>query len=255
MEKVCIDHVSGVGIIFRESDPSQIFIEIKDEGLPIKAFRRGLCPIGGNWIGESAKKDQNTLDTFRREFNEEITYKNMIASTLELRLLGHTPEGNFYQTPRINYAPKDEEIETLNNLKKIITGVREPFGDYIINMPKFVFDRADPENKQEGFNALVSYWLVALLKKHWKQLVDLQNALANLSNESITIITSLKEIVGAEIKSAYGHDQPLQEFFLKQGFQLAHKLPLINGITCQKVGMPLTSYSDYLDMYDIKRKP
>jgi hypothetical protein len=255
MDRICVDHVSGVGIIFRESDPSQIFIEIKDDGLPIKAFRRGLCPIGGNWIGEPGKKDQNTLDTFRREFNEEITCKRMIASTLELHLLGHAPEGNFYQTPRTDYTPSDKEIETLDNLKKFITNAREPFGDYIIDMPKAVFDRADPDNKQEGFNVLVSYWLVALSEKQWGQLVDLQNKLANLSNESITIITSLKEIVDAGIKSSYGHDRPLQEFFSNQGFQLAYKLPLTNGIICRKVGMPLASYSDYLDIYDVKRKP
>lgn len=255
MEKVFIDHIAGVGIIFRALDPSHVFIEIKDDGLPIKAFRRGLCPIGGNWIGEAAKKDRNTLETFRREINEEITLEGAIASTLELRLLGDTPEGNFYQTPRANYAPSDEETEKLNDLKRFITGVREPFGDYIIDMPKEVFDRADPENKREGFNVLVSYWLIALSEIQWGQLVSLQDSFANLSNESVTIITSLEEIVDVGIKSAYGHDRPLQEFFLAQGFQLAKKLPLVDGIACRKVGMPLASYPDYLGTYDVKRKP
>lgn len=255
MEKAFIDHIAGVGIVFRASDPSQVFIEIKDDGLPIKAFRRGLCPIGGNWIGELAKKDRNALETFRREFNEEIALKSIAASTLELRLLGDIPEGNFYQTPRANYTPSDEETEALNSLKRFITGVREPFGDYIIDMPKEVFDKADPENKREGFNVLVSYWLIALSEIQWGQLVSLQDSFANLSNESVTVITSLEEIVDAGIKFAYGHDRPLQEFFLTQGFQSARRLSLIDGIAYQKVGMPLASYSDYLDIYDVKRKP
>lgn len=255
MEKAIVNNIAGVGIIYRASDPSQIFIEIKDDGLPIKAFRRGLCPIGGNWIGEVAKKDKGTWDTFRREFNEEINFESAVASTLELRLLGFMPEDNFYQTPRNDYTPSSEEIEILNNLKKFITGVREPFGDYVIDMPKEVFDRVDPENKREGFSALASYWLIALPENYWEQLLVLQSAFANLSNESLSVITSLKEIVDAGVKFAYGHDRPLQEFFLTQGFQLARKLSLIAGITYRKVGMPLASYADYLELYNVRRKP
>jgi len=255
LKKESVNNIAGVGIIFRASDPSQVFIEIKDDGLPIKAFRRGLCPIGGNWIGEAGKKDRNTWDTFRREFSEEITPKSVIASTFELRLLGLIPEDNFYQTPRNEYTPSSEEIESLDNLKKLITGVREPFGDYIIDMPKEVFDKADPDNKREGFSALVTYWLIALPENYWEQLVILQNAFANLSNESVSVVTSLKEIVDAGVKFAYGHDRPFQEFFLSQGFQLAKKLSLIESITYRKVGMPLASYSDYLELYDVRRKP
>jgi len=255
LEKTFVNNIGSVGIIYRSSDPSQLFIEIKDDGLPIKAFRRGLCPIGGNWIGEASKKDQNTLETFRRELNEEITPQSTVAFTLESSLLGLMPDGHFYRTPRANNTPSEEEIETLNNLKKFIMGMREPFGDYIIDMPKEVFDRADPENKREGSSALVSYWLIALPENYWKQLIDLQNAFVNLSNESISTITSLEEIVDAEVKFAYGHDRPFQEFFLAQGFQLARRLSLIDGITYRKVGMPLASYSDYLELYDVKRKP
>lgn len=255
MKKTSVNNIAGVGIIFRASDPSQIFIEIKDDGLPLKAFRRGLCPIGGNWIGEAGKKDENTWSTFRREFDEEITLHCAVAFTLELRLLGFTPEDNFYRTPRTDYTPSNEEIKAFNNLKNFVVNVKEPFGDYVIDMPKEVFDRADPDNKREGFSVLVSYWLIALPENYWKQLVDLQNAFVNLSNESITTITSLKEIVDVKVKFAYGHGRPIQEFFLAQGFQLARKLSLIDGINYRKVGMPLASYSDYLELYDVKRKP
>ncbi|MFC1789734.1 hypothetical protein ACFLYY_02020 [Patescibacteria group bacterium] len=258
MEKTSVNSISGVGIIFLATNPSQIFIETKDDRLPIKIFRRGLCPIGGNWIGEAGKKDQNAWDTFCREVNEELNFESIVVSTRELRLLGLIPKDSFYRTPRLSYdyKPNAKETETFNNLKKFITSVRKPFGDYIITISKEVLDRADPENKHKGFSGLVSYWLVALPEDYWKQLVNLQNVFGNLSNESISTITSLKEIVDAkDVRFAYGHDRPFQDFFLSRGFQLAKKIPLIEGIIHRKVGMPLSSYSKYLDMYDVRRRP
>ena len=254
MKKV-IDHIASVGIIIRAKRPNEIFIEVKNDGYPIKVFRRCLCPIGGNWIGESAKQDGNTLRTFQREVMEELSLEKQIAFTLELDLLGIKPEGSFYQTPNAGKKPTREEIATLNELKQVITETCTPFGDYYISIPKEVVDRDDPENKHDGFDVVVSYWVVALNEEHWDQLATLQRTFKNLSNESITIITSLEEIVKTGTKSAFGHDRPLQQFFLSSGFPLAEKFPMINGISCQDAGQPLNSYREYLENYDVLRKP
>ncbi len=255
LERIPVNNIAGVGIIFRRENPGQVFIEVKDDGLPIKAFRRGLCPIGGNWIGEIAKGDKDSWDTFGREFNEEISAERARVSTLELRLLGFLPEGDFYQTPRPDYAPSPEEVKDLAEIKAFITSIRRPFGDFLINMPREVFDRADSGNKHEGFKALVSYWLVSLPERYWQQLVALQDAFHNLSNESITLITSLEEIVESKAKFAYGHEGPFREFFIGQGLKLARKIPLTEGIAYHEVGRPLASYADYSRKYDVKRNP
>lgn len=255
MKRISVDHVAGVGIIFRRENPRDVFIEVKDDGLPIKAFRRGLCPLGGNWIGEAAKRDRNSRETFVRELLEEITAERARASTLELRLLGYLPESDFYQTPRTDYRPSPEEIKALDEIKAFIASFRRPFADFLIDMPKEVFDRADPDNKYEGFRSLASYWLVSLPEQYWQELAGLQEVLCNLSNESITTVTSLDEIVENKAKFAFGHEGPFKEFFLSQGLKLARNISLTDGITYHEVGMPLASYVDYLEKYDVRRNP
>ena len=48
----------------------------------MKAFRRCLCPIGGNWIGETAKGDLNPHSTFKREIIEELALEKNIQPLL-----------------------------------------------------------------------------------------------------------------------------------------------------------------------------
>ena len=241
-----VSNIAGVMIIFRAKNPAEIFIEVKDDGYPLKRFRRCLCPIGGNWIGERAKGDRNPLDTARREINEELTLERMIASTLELKLLGIETEGNFYQTPKKNYIPNSEEIKTLAELKQIITENCTPFGDFLYHFRI---------SQKESLMPLVSYWLVALREDEWDRLVNLQKKFGNLSNESITIITSLKEIIETGTRVAFGHDRALQKFFLSFGLSDAHQMPLMGGITSKEMGKTLVSYEEYMAQYDIKRKP
>lgn len=254
MKKERVSNLASVGIIFRTANPSEIFIEIKDDGYPLKVFRRCLCPIGGNWIGEAGKRDRKPLDTFRREFDEEISLQRAIASTLELKLLGFEPEGNFYQTPKKDYIPTSDETKIFAELKQVIAESCTPFGDFKCQIPKEVILREEPESKREGFTAIVSYWLVAVSEDRWKQLTNLQRAFGNLSNESITIITSLREIIETGTKTAFGHDRALQKFFLSFGLKDAYRLPFIEGIQAKEVGKTLASYEEYMSKYDIQRK-
>ena len=88
--------------------------------------------------------------------------------------------------------------------------------------PKQYRIRSDPENKRDGYSSVVSYWGVAL-NEAWKKVNNLQKKFGNLSNESITVITSLSEIVNPGSKFAFGHDKPIQEFFLSYGLDLTKK--------------------------------
>jgi hypothetical protein len=253
--KKLVNNISSVGIIYRETDPSQIFLEIKDDGLPLKAFRRHLCPIGGNWIGEAARQDMDTWQTFCRELMEELTLENADVSTLELSLLGFKPRGEFYRTSNNGLIPSDAQKLKFDFFKKFAVSLGESFGDYVINIPKTVLDQADPGNTREGFSTLTSYWLVPVLEDWWEILIDLQNKFGNLSNESITVITSLEEIVKNGTKFAFGHDLAFQDFFLGRGFTLARQLPLVKSITHKRVGRAWDSYEEYLEAYDVARMP
>ncbi len=255
MKKERVSNLASVGIIFRASDPSEIFLEVKDDGYPLKVFRRCLCPIGGNWIGEAGKRDRNPLDTFRREFLEEISLEKAIASTLELKLLGIESESNFYQTPRKDRIPTSEERRILAELKQVVVENCIPFGDFKNQIPTEVILRAEPESKREGYTGVVSYWFIPLSEEWWNRLVVLQRSFGNLSNESITVITSLREIIETGTKTAFGHDHALQEFFLSFGLTNAHRFPLIEGIITEDRGKILASYDEYLARYDIQKKP
>lgn len=256
MKKQHVNHIASVGIIVRKTNPSQIFIEIKDDGYPIKAFRRNLCLIGGNWIGEASRHDLGPRDTFHRELKEELSLEKCAASTLELKLLGFIPKDSFYNVPTIEKIATAEESQILEDLKRAMIENCTPFGDYINTIPKTVLDEADPQNKRDGFIVLISCWTVALNEEHWQQLSRLQRKFKNLSNESITIIISLHEIVKARVKIAFGYDRILQQFFLSHGLESAKRIQLINNISSVKVGEPMASYNnDYLVKYEAAKKP
>jgi hypothetical protein len=249
-----VTSIASVGIIFRASNPAQIFLEVKDDGHPIMLVRRQLCFIGGNWIGEGAKGDGNTLGTFKRELKEEICFERPMRDSVELNLLGQGGVEKFVPTPITTEATPADKIN-LKRLKGIIGGSAVPFGDFVNTVEKAAFDAADPGNKLEGISALVSYWTVALSEDDWKGLLGLQMKFGNLSAESLTIITSLEEIIGTGTKTAFGHDRVLREFFLCRGLNMAKNLPLVPNIRSEKVGVPLPAYEDYLARYEVVKKP
>lgn len=250
-----VDHAAAVGIIYRRKNPEEIFIEVKDDGHPLKLVRRCLCIIGGNWIGEAGANDISPRDTFKRELWEEIVIDKAVASTMELDLLGFQPEESFYQVPISKVTPKDKDRRDLNHLKEIITENCQPFADYLGNIPKEVMDEADPQNKREGFKTILSCWMTPLDEKDWQILVRLHNKFNNLSQEALTTIISLSEIIANGVKPAFEHGQVLKDFFLWQGFKKAEHFPLIKGITTIKIGSPRNSWLDYLKDYEIVRKP
>lgn len=255
MAKIRVNGVAAVGIIYRASNPSQIFLEVKDDGHPIVHARRKLCFIGGNWIGEHAKKDQNTLDTFRREFNEEITFERPLRNSLEYALLGVASEENFAPTPDPSMVPDADDSFALASVKETILRKTLLFADYINTIPKAVLDAADPGNTRDGFSGLVTYFQVGLHESAWKQLAALQQKFNNLSNESVTIMTSLGEILERGMQFAFAHDRVMRDFFFSHGISEAKNMPVVKGTESLRLGVPILAYEEYVERYDIARRP
>ena len=157
-KKIHVLNIAGVGIIYRASNPRELFIEVKDDGHPIKLVRRQLCFIGGNWIGETAKGDRKPLDTFRRELGEELSFDRPIRNSVELALLGLANIKEFAPTPNPSAEATEQDIADLNDLKRVMTNSAIPFGDFLNTIPKAALDSADSENKRDGFTTLASYW-------------------------------------------------------------------------------------------------
>lgn len=245
-----INNIASVGIIYRASNPEEVLLEIKDEGYPVPQFRNTLCPIGGNWIGEAAKKDKNTRETFEREVEEEFSLHDQKANTEELVLLGLVEKAHEY-TPKRHTAAESGDEKILEDIKQLIKTSATPFGDFLNSAEQSVY----AVEGEQAFAALVSYWLVALPDESWKKLRQLQAVYGNLSNESITLMTSLPVIIDKDIRFAFGHDNVLKKFFLDHGVAGAETMPVVHGFTSIAVGMPLASYEEYFAQYEVMRKP
>ena len=244
---------SGV-IVFRRENPSEIFIEVKDDGHPVKLVRRQLCVIGGNWVGEAAKHDRNPLATCRREFMEEICFERPIRDGVELEILYGTKE--FAPPPPINdIKPNGEDNAELEELKAVISASFCPFGDYNLRVKKAALDKADPDNKRPDMSGIFVYFTVSLAEIHWQMLKRLQDKFNNLSCESITLMTSLSEIIKTDTKTAFGHDRVIQRFFQAMGFSEASYFPLQENHEARFIGTALPSYEDYLTKFSVAKKP
>lgn len=255
--KTEITNISSVGIIYRAAKPSDIFLEMKDDGHPIKLVRNQLCLIGGNWIGEAAVKDANTYSTFARELLEELSFDRPVRNSVELAQMGLADAQTFAPTPINGVEVTKDDRLALQRLKGAILLAPMTFGDYLNTVPKAALDAADPANTLDGFTTLVSYWLVRLVEKDWRLLCDLQNKFGNLSNESLTVVTSLDEIIRTDTKMAFGHDRVLQEFFHEFGYYTkAERLPLVPLLESVKErSSPFYTYNEYLEHYDVAKKP
>lgn len=253
--KTKITNMASVALIYRANNPSKILLEVKDCGHPLKLVHNQLCPIGGNWIGPAATNDRNPLATCRREIMEELTHLRSIRDANDLVELGMADAQRFAPTPPSKVSITSYDIAQLNLLKHVICSGLVPFGSFLNNIPKSALDATDPKNQKPGFMSLVSYFTVGLDEAEWTILEILQDKTGNLSNESVTRITTLDEIVRTGTLTAFAHDRVLRGFFLSHGFDQARNLPLVPGLESIPVGMPLSTYSEYMEHYQIEKKP
>jgi hypothetical protein len=255
VQKIKITNISSVALPFRQANPAEVFLEIKDKTHPLVLVRGGLCLIGGNWIGQVAVNDQNPLGTLRRELVEELTLQGKNVSTSELVDLGLTDRSERYASPRSDARPSQADEVMLMEVISTITEGLVPFGSYINTTTRQAILAADPDSTREGLTTLSCYWPVPMGEEQWRNLVHLQGTYGNLSNESISLIISLDEIIERGISGAFAHEQPLQAFFLAMGLARAREVRIVPGQTSVFVGPPLATYLEYLEQYDIVKLP
>lgn len=243
-------------IIYRANNPGEIFIEAKDDGHPLKLVRRQLCFIGGNWIGNGAVGDRGPRDTACRELNEELSFDRPMQDTLELALLG-VADREFMAPPTRKgdeFVPESDR-KALATLKEEICKNATPYNMAFNSVSKEAILAADPAYQRDAVSGLCCYFTVALADYWWYMLTHLQQTYGNLSNESITLMTSLGEIIATGQKTAFGHDHALRRFFLSQGLPRAEELPMVDGATSEVIGPVPESYEKLLQEWNILKKP
>ena len=162
----------------------------------------------------------------------------------------------FAPTPVNKVEATNFDLPGLENLKDTMVRNAYAFGDYLNTVPKSALDAADPSNKRDGFTTLTSYWTIHLRANDWENLCAFQRKFGNLSNEAVTMITSLNEIVRTNTKTAFSHDMVLRNFFRSFNYELAEELSLVPGLESVKVASsPFHSYAEYLERYDVAKMP
>jgi len=252
MNKIPVNNICGVAIIYSKDDPSRIFLETKTSDYPVKVFAGSLCLIGGNWIGEAAKADANPMETLRRELDEELCLAPLTEGQHEeLSLLG-LGQGTKYDLQK-NTQASEADIQCLNEVKKAMSLSIVPFLDAVSLTPKRVFDGADPQNKRGDIQALLSNYLIPLERETWNELVRLQKRYGNLSNESLSVILTFDEIREKGLKVSWGHDRALDRFC--RMYSDDKGIPLVEGVVWENHGAPMSSYDKYEEIYDVAKRP
>lgn len=247
--KRSVGNICAVGIIHRAASPGKVFLEFKTPGYT-PLFVNHLCLVGGNWFGEGAKGDMNPLATFRREVEEELSYDHPIQSVVELRQLGN-PDAEPYSTEPVTKPPTEDDRRVLARLIATIRGSATHFGDYVIRTRAEAFS----DGRKNDSVGLSSYFSCALEEADWQELVHLQRTYGNLSNESITVATSLEEIIREGTRTSWGHDWPLVDFWRSRGLEVKG-YPFFPGTCAERMehGL-LNTYADYETLYDVAKTP
>ena len=253
--KKVINNIVGVGIIYRTQNPSEIFLDIKNNGYPMIAYRQHLCLIGGNWVGETACNDENPMQTFLREFREEISFDRAEDDPQErFALFGITEKIQVVHDPAP--PPTKEDLRSLEHLKYEVGKNAITYRDYWHIMPQEAIRRTDPSYARGDGKAIFSINLVPVDEKTWQILAFLQEKFKNLSNESITCTLSMDLIIEKNLKCMAGYDRVLQQFWKECGLAKANEVPLdFEGVVMEELGTPFGSYKDYLERYEVTKKP
>jgi hypothetical protein len=250
-----IRHISASGVIYKESNPREIFVEFRGTGYPVPAFQNSTCCLGGNWIGSDAAQDQQPLDTFLREIEAELSFEKPVQAQSELVQLGILDAVSHYRVKPCTKEPTSEDEGKLAALKAAIAKHVYYFGDTIQHIPEIVFARADPKNTRRGMVYLNVFFEVPLPTADWQALVELQEKFGNLSNESTTVITTVQKLLTDRQPCAWSYDYILKRFFMERGAFEARGMRLVPDIEVAWRLRGNHSYAKYLEHFDIEFHP
>ncbi len=247
----------GSGFAYNQADPGQVFLDVKTADYPWKIFAGRIMFIGGQWINKAWETDVNPRETYVREVLEEISFSRPKISTEEMAVLCPLVTTDSYIAPAIKGAPTAEDERHLTHVKASLVDPAHmcSFGDYHIRTPASLIQTLQPEYSGTDLTAVFSIFAVGLPPDEWDMLCDLQARFENLSNESQSVVTSLKRILAGEIAFASGYDQIMQDFWIFKGLPGVEGMPTQKGVEVVRMGLALGSYRDYLARYDVEKRP
>ncbi len=257
--KTTIDGMCAVLIPFRESNPAETYMEMKDK--EYWNFPERLCLIGGNYSGPNCKGDIGPKGTLLREVGEEfqlLEQESHLASAEEARGL-YDPKAIDYYVRRKPVTILEEDREMFAAVKATIMANVQPFADYWQKVSGKAREACDPKQKDKNpadVIQIASYWTSALSETTWRDLLYLRTKFGQLSNESFDRPVSLDQILAQRLEFVWGHDQVVRDYFAYYALRGdCMDMPIIPGITMDRIGPPLATYDDYRELYELKKDP
>lgn len=251
--KQAIKTITGSGFLYKLSDPTQVFLEIKTPGYWPIFVGTGYF-IGGNWVGPAAQQDIRPRETFAREVRSEISFKRPAVSYDELKVFCPWIQDDDYVAPGGDYQATSDELARLNRIIEAFANA-EWFGDFLSHTPQSLIQKGHDTYAGGDLLTLVSAFCAGLSDDLWEDLVSLQTAAGNLSNESQTVILSLSDIITSGFRLGVGYANILRIFFERHGLRNLEQMPVFPEITVTEVDGPFQTYPAYLERYEVEKHP
>ena len=249
-----LSHASAVIVVYRTSDPRQVFMDRKDNTHPRLYCRNGYCPIGGN--RNKGRTEAGPRELALAELFEELTFQRAPRDDAEYLELGTTHEVSTYAATSLSGATITTEDEaSLDAIKTAIERATQPYGDFIARIPNKTIQLFEP--KWDLGRPVVSYLCsvfdAALDEPSWNELARLQAKFGNLSNESQTEIFRLGEMVERGDHGAFQHGPSMRHWWNEQGlYELAMQLLMLHGITADFIGPCRETWGEYDARFEFK---
>lgn len=227
MAKVTLRSLAAVGIVYRQSDPAQVLLNMVYGRAATRDTRFALKPLGGEFSPQLLGVDIGPRDSF----------KEVVLTDLMIDLRDGSVAKGF--TPA--------EASMFYSLRKAVVEKSVPWRDYLVT-PAPVWNGT----QNSSLGQLVSYFLSGLDESDWAHLEKTLGRFDNISKSGLCHITSYNEIIRQGQTFAFGHDTALVDFWLERGYGEASQIKRRTAYSAKRMDGPLTAYRQYLSLYDFK---
>ncbi len=240
MSKAKVRNLSAVGIIYLVSNPSLILVNMNPGRTSPRAFQWTLNLLGGEWSGRSAQADVNPLSTFRRLMESDLGISFKRAESAPFG----KDDGGFTR----------EQSNTFLNFRKAVLSKAVPWRDYLVSIDQSVL-RSVPGGHEKPYDTLFSYHLVGIEEPEWLYLQQTLDRFENVSRSGLSHTVTYRDVIARGQSFGFGHETAMVDFWVEHNQCEALKLKRLMSGPAEKLGTPLSTYKQYVSMYDFEVRP
>lgn len=233
MAKQAVNHHAGNLMVVCD-ETGEVLTNQYDNTFPIVIFRNRINFLGGG----KKLEDFSPESLVRREIQEEVYLKPNEAPDI---LVAQDAGVTTFETPKITQFASQSEID---ELRAYFLNNMYPHQDFLMDFSGFLIEGGP---KLKSPYAVFSIFRANLPIQIFNRVVR-----ANLSqgkslvNDGFLRITTLDELVSGNPLCAWATGKVLENYF-------GREIPSPQAITATPIGMPRTSFQDYLNDFEYVR--